>query len=322
VKRRAPILAALHLALVLTALIVFHFVGERSPRLAFFVFLPRVLFLVPSPFLIALCRRWWRLLPVATLVIIVWPLMGLHFGREREGQRFLRVLSWQVFYSAGDQAELARQVKEAAADVVIFEAASGRTERLLQDAGYPYWLREGQFAVASRWPVRIVNRGEWVSRAADRPWIRFGVQAPFGELQAIAVHPQSLRRTLQLRAGGWRRTLLLDESFDGEEDRLDRHLGQIDEELHGAGPLAFAAGDFNAGDGGAVLSGRFEGFTDAWASTNFGWGWTFPANSHKAPKWLRLDRIYTAPGLVPLRVERLGRYASDHQGLLVDLAVR
>jgi endonuclease/exonuclease/phosphatase (EEP) superfamily protein YafD len=310
------------LLLIAAALVLFQFPGERSPRVAFFVYLPRALFLAPAPFLLWFCRRWWRLLPIATLFLIFVPLMGLHFGHQQEGRRALRILSWQVFYGEGDFAELSREVRSSGADVVLFEAATWNAERLLHDGSYSYYAKEGQFAIASRWPVRIVSKGEWISSAADRPWMHFEVQSPFGGLQLIAVHPQSLRQTLNLRGGGWRRTLLEDHSFNGEEGRLDKHLGEVDAELRRSGPLALAAGDFNVPDGSTMLRGRFEGMTDAWASTNFGFGWTFPANSHKAPKWLRLDRFYSASGLVPLRAERVGHFASDHAGLLVDFGQR
>jgi endonuclease/exonuclease/phosphatase (EEP) superfamily protein YafD len=324
VTRLSRILAVLHLLLVLAAMLVFALVGERSPRLIFFVYLPRAIFLAPLiitvPLLWHFSRRW-LLLPAVTALVVVWPLMGLHFGHERDGQRALRVLSWQVWYGAGDAETLRREVDAADPDVVIFQAAAHNADRVLQGGRFPHYLHEDVFVIASRWPVKVAGEGPWVSNAVHRPWVQFEVSAPFGKVQAIGVHAQSIRGSIQNRKG-LREAMLRNESFGGDLERLDEHVAGVDRALRKAGPFAFASGDFNAPDGGAVLRDRFDDFTDAWPATNFGYGWTFPANKRVLPAWLRLDRFYVAPGLVPLRSRVLKGPASDHAGLLVDLAVK
>jgi endonuclease/exonuclease/phosphatase (EEP) superfamily protein YafD len=320
----ARVFAALHLALVVAALLSFALVGERSPRLTLLVYLPRVLFLIPSlaiaPWLWRGSRRWlW--LQALTAALVAGPLMGLHLGQAREGKRALRVLSWQVWFGNGNRNLLARSIRELSPDLVLFEATGPDSNEVLQNAGFANYLEEDQFAAASRWPLKIVDEGDWVDEAFHRPWVRFEVQTPFGPLQAIAVHTRSPRRTLDLKRHG-RRTLLSGTSDD--MGMLDDHLAVLDAKLREAGPLAIAAGDFNASDGGAVLRGRFPGFdgvSDAFAETSFGYGYTFPINKRLFP-WLRLDHLYAGKALIPLRSQVLAIPASDHAGLLVDLALR
>jgi endonuclease/exonuclease/phosphatase (EEP) superfamily protein YafD len=321
VKRVARVFAAAWFALVVCALAIFALLGERSPRLALLVYLPRAIFLCPalavSPWLWRGSKRWlW--LPAATAVLVLGPLMGLHLGHPREGARQLRVLSWQVWFGNGNRNLLAQQIRELQPDLVLFEASGPDSNEVLQESHFAYYLAEDQFAAASRWPLRVIDEGEWVDEAFHRPWVRFEVQSPFGPLQAIAVHTRSPRRTLDLKRHG-RRTLLSGTSDD--MSMLDDQLGILDRKLREAGPLAFAAGDFNAADGGAVLRGRFSEATDAFAATASGYGYTFPTGKHVLP-WLRLDRFYAAPGLRPLRTQVLSMSASDHAGLLVDLALQ
>jgi len=315
--------AVVHFLAVAGSIVSFALVGERSARLSVLVYLPRILFLLPSlligPLLWFGNARKWLCVQAVTALLVLGPLMGLHLGHPREGNRALRVLSWQVWYGAGDRDALARAVAAGDPDVVVFEAAGHNADVLLQGGRFAHYLHEDEFAIASRWPVRVLDEGETIPRAYHRPWARFELAAPFGPVQVLAVHTQTPRATLELRKGGWRRTLLFGQSR--VLPLLDEELGEIEQELQGAGPLAFACGDFNSSDGGALLRGRFGAFTDAFASTGFGWGYTFPAN-RRFPPWLRLDRFYSASGLVPLRTEVFRGKGSDHAGLLVDLALR
>jgi endonuclease/exonuclease/phosphatase (EEP) superfamily protein YafD len=318
----ARVLAVLQALAVAGALILFGLVGERSARVAVLVYLPRALFLLPSILIVPLLwfrgTRRWLWLQFVTALLVLGPLMGLHLGHTRGGERALRVLSWQVWYGQGDREALARAVAEHKPDIVVFEAAGENANSVLRSGRFAYYLKEDEFVVASRWPVRMVGEAETIRVAYHRPWVHFEIRAPFGPVQAFAVHTVTPRSTLELRNGGWRRTLL-----DGTSKvlpLLDDELGVLDEALRHAGPLAFACGDFNASDGGALLRGRFERLTDAFASTHFGYGYTFPAD-RKFPGWLRLDHLYAARGLIPVRSEVLRGKGSDHAGLLVDLGL-
>jgi endonuclease/exonuclease/phosphatase (EEP) superfamily protein YafD len=319
----ARVLAVFHALAVVGALILFALVGERSARVAVLVYLPRVAFLLPSVLIVPLLwfgkARRWLWLQLVTALLVLGPLMGLHLGHERNGKRALRVLSWQVWYAEGDRQALERAVAASEPDLVVFEAAGRNANAVLQDGRFPHYLQEDEFVVASRWPVKVVSEGDSIPHAYHRPWVHFEIQAPFGPMQIVAVHTLTPRATLEMRNGGWRRTLVQNQSK--VLPVLDQELGVLDRELQRAGPMTFACGDFNASDGGAVLRGRFDELTDAFASTRFGWGYTFPAN-RKFPGWLRLDHLYAARGLVPLRTQVLRGSASDHAGLVVDLALR
>jgi endonuclease/exonuclease/phosphatase (EEP) superfamily protein YafD len=319
--KRFGIFAALgHLALVLAAMAVVA-LSRRSVLGAVLVYSPRVLLALPSLFIVpALAlrgpRRWlWA--QVLTLALVAGPFMGLHLSWPRPGPRTVRLLTWNVWFGEGDAAAVEATVREVGADIYLFQAAASEPDAALHRLEGFHYLHEDQFVLASRWPARVNGMGPLAR--LHRSWVRFAVDAPFGRLEVISVHPHSPRELLEPRHGGWSRLL-----HDPEVEALvflELQLQQIDAEARGAGPLLVVAGDFNVPEGGALLRRLFPGTEDSFAAAGNGYGYTFPVHGRWLP-WMRLDRILTGPRLTAVRAEVTGRRGSDHAALLVDLALR
>lgn len=326
--------AVAHLLLVAALLVLFVLIGERWGWAAVLFFSPRALFALPwlaiTPALVLVRRPRWLLLQGVTAVLLLGPVMGLQLSGTRATPAraalpSVRLLTWNVWFGAGDNDALARVLAEQHPDLVVFEAAAHPADVVLQRAPFEkfYYLHEDQFAVASRFPLRVADKGTLVSAPIHRPWVRFEVDSPLGTLQLFAVHPHSARGILNLRHGGLRHLLAAGPSGDPEGTLrfLDEQLRETGEAALAMGPLTVLAGDFNVPDGGALLRRRFAGLRDAFAEEGSGFGYTFPVNGRWLP-WMRLDRVLLGAGLQAVHVEVPATAASDHAPLIVDLALR
>ena len=313
--------AVAHLLFVAILLALFRFVGERSPLVAILLYAPRLAYGFPLIATVpALARRGAFLtLPLATAALILGPLMGLQLHLPRAGKPSIRVLTYNVWFGYRDPEAIAREVREAAPDVVVFEAAAHAADIALQRppfAGFHY-LHQGSFVVASRFPMRLVAEGRIVSARVGAPWVRFAVDSPLGTLDLFAVHPHSPRSVFDQARHGRLRALDPERAFPF----LDKQLGEIDAAVREAGPLRVVAGDFNVPGGSALLAGRFAGTEDAFASAGNGFGYTFPCGKRVVP-WMRLDRVLLGPALAATSARVVGGAGSDHRPLVVEIAAR
>jgi hypothetical protein len=97
------------------------------------------------------------------LALVAGPFMGLHLSWPRPGPRAVRLLTWNVWFGAGDAAAVEATVREAGAGIYLFQAAASEPDA--------------------------------------------AVDAPFGRLEVISVHPHSPRELLEPRHGGLSRLL-------------------------------------------------------------------------------------------------------------------
>ena len=259
-------------------------------------------------------RGFWRALPVLTAALVLGPLMGLQVnGPARRGE--VRIVSWHLWFGGGNPEAVRATLQEADPDVVLLQAIDLRMFAALEDAFTDRsWVREDQFAVGSRWPVRFLDAGQ-PAENGWRSWARFAVDAPSGTLDVFVVHPHSPRALLR---GGLRKGL----AGDREEMRnLQRGLREIDQAARHGGALRIVAGDFNVPEGSGLLRGLFEGAGDAFAEAGNGYGYTFPTHGRWVP-WMRLDRALIGPGWRATRAEVVGKRGSDHAAVLVELSRR
>jgi endonuclease/exonuclease/phosphatase (EEP) superfamily protein YafD len=224
----------------------------------------------------------------------------------------VRVVSWQLRAAGGSPEQLRAALQQADPDLILLQAIDGRIFDVLEDAiSDRSWVRQDQYAVGSRWPVRFLG----AAAPADngwRSWARFAVDAPMGMLDVFVAHPHSPRALLR---GGLRKGL----AGDREEMRaLERALREIDETVRHGGALRIVAGDFNVPGGSGLWRGLFPGAADAFAEAGNGYGYTFPLRGRWVP-WMRLDRVLTGEGWKATRAELIGRRGWDHAGVLVEL---
>ena len=305
-------IAAAHL-LAVAALFALFALRPAAGWAAFLLYAPRAPFALPALITFFALRGRWRVLPVVTAALVLGPLMGLQVnGPGHRGQ--VRLVSWHVWFGGGNPEAVRAALQEADPDVVVLQAADLKMFASLEDAfATRSWLQEDQFAIGSRWPVRLVGAGP-VAPNGWRSWVRFAVESPVGTLDVFAVHPHSPRTLLR---GGLRRGLGGDRS---EMRALQGQLKEIDEAVRHGGALRVVAGDFNVPGRSGLLAGLFEGTADAFAEAGNGYGYTFPVHGRWIP-WMRLDRVLTGPGLRATRAQVVGHRGSDHAAVLVELSV-
>lgn len=102
------------------------FMGERWWVTTWFVYLPPLLFLIPSLTLaaLALLLRRWRALAGQVLVVLlgVWLLCSGSYRLPRPARRAdLRVMTWNVMGLQGDPQGVLRLVREEAADLLLLQ---------------------------------------------------------------------------------------------------------------------------------------------------------------------------------------------------------
>jgi endonuclease/exonuclease/phosphatase (EEP) superfamily protein YafD len=303
-------LAIAHLAAVLLLFPIFA-LWPKAGWAAFLLYAPRAPLALPALITVLALRGRWRFLPLITAAIVLGPLMGLHLnGPARDGQ--VRLLTWHVWFGAGDPAFVRSTLAEADPDIVVLQSADARLYRVLgQTFADRDWVRQDQYAVGSRWPTRAVEQGPPMASTGWRAWTRFAIDAPIGTLELLAVHPHSPRALLR---GPLRRSARGDQL---EMEDLSRALRDIDDADRHGGPLRLVAGDFNAPELAGLMHGLFASSSDAFAIAGNGYGYTFPVHNRFIP-WLRIDRVFTGPGLRPTRAEVIGYRGSDHAALLVD----
>ena len=315
-----------HLLLVGAALAIMAFV-RRSAWAALIVFAPKALLALPSlvivPALLLKGPRRWLLVQALALALVIGPLMGFHVRWPYPARSSVRLLTWNVWFGAGDSAAIDASVREAKADIVLFQAAASGPDSALRRLEGFHYLHEDQFALASRWPVRVTGKGTLVSAQLHRPWVRFAIDSPIGVLEVISVHPHSPRGVLLPRRGGLSQVLRAGPFADpgGTLAFLAQQLAEIDSAARSASPLLVVAGDFNAPERSALLRGLFSGMEDAFDVAGNGFGYTFPVHRPWVP-WLRLDRILYGPALRAVHAEVTGRRGSDHAAVVVDFALR
>jgi vancomycin resistance protein VanJ len=321
--------AVAHLLLVAALLPLFHFVGERRAPVAILLYVPRALFGLPVLALAPALWRWGprRLLwaPALATLLVLGPLMGFHLNFPSGDGPTLRLLTYNVYYGYIDPQAIAREVQAANPDIILFQAAAHPADVAIKNHPFEsfHYLHEQSFAVASRYPIRVVKSGEPVPAWRGAGWVQFEVDSPFGPLELFSVHPLSPRSFFdRLRHGGLRKLAAgapLDAS--GTFAFLEHQLVELDAASRDAGPLRILAGDFNTPEGSTFVAHLFPGTEDAFAAAGRGYGYTFPA-SRRWPEWLRLDRVLLGEGLEARSASTVGQGGSDHAPLLVEISPR
>jgi endonuclease/exonuclease/phosphatase (EEP) superfamily protein YafD len=328
-------LAVLYPACLLGAILALRLIGEKWWVTGAALYLPRVGFAAPLPFIaVALAAlRLYGLLwtQLAASLIILFPLMGLAppgRAQRARGAPVLRVLSYNINSSVDGIVE---EIDRYSPDIVILEEMSSHEPiELSLRPHYPAVVVSGQFLVASRFPIVSTHDPERVTyhRHARSPrFIQTVIETPLGRIAFYAVHPLSPREGLQdLRGAGLRHELLSGRLFAGinatkfRDDTELREL-QVKEFAEAAarepGPTVIA-GDTNLPDFSYILNRYLSVYQDGFAKVGAGFGYTFPTDHGRSP-WMRIDRIFASKELSFVRFDIGHSIASDHLCVIADL---
>jgi endonuclease/exonuclease/phosphatase (EEP) superfamily protein YafD len=322
--------------LSLLAVIAAFRLGDRWWGTIAALYLPRLGFALPLPFLAAgllLDRAWrWLISPLVALALVVFPLMGLHLSGGRAagaGAHTLKLLTFNVDSARAGLENILAKVRAAEADVIVIQE-SGYGEANLWRDGLPGYNvdKNGQFVLASRFPIEerfdppnVIHEG--VPRTPR--FERYRITTPAGPIVLYSVHPMSPRESLDdLRGEGLRHELARgrirqdakDEVVSTAALRAAQLAAVVADAARSPYPVIIA-GDTNLPDLAGAFARVFAGYRDAFAEVGFGFGYTFP--TRRGGPWMRIDRILGGPRVRFLDCRTVKGAVSDHLPVIATL---
>lgn len=326
--------AALYLIALVTLVLAMRLVGERHWLSTILLYLPRLGFALPLPFVVGLClvsdeRRVALGVLSLALLVILFPLMGLSIhGRSEQARPSLRVMSWNSYFGRLDNEAIFQQFLAEDPDLFVGQATAHRTKELFRAQPRGYQLHsDDEFFLATRYPV--VDKFVAPRLADDDKhhggFVRYTLETPLGLIDLINVHPRSPRNGLDSLRGRGLKTRVLsgdlpDEAAQPVADNTLLRSRQVEAAMTELGRCAhpvIIAGDTNLPTQSWLFHQSFGRLADGFDVAGRGFGYTFPA---KRP-WMRIDRV-----LADQRLRFLGFHtgkviASDHLYVVGELGL-
>jgi endonuclease/exonuclease/phosphatase (EEP) superfamily protein YafD len=322
------------LSLVATTLLL-RYVGEAWWVSTVGLYLPRVGFALPLPFLaLALhqCRMRWLLgLQGIGGLVVVFPLMGFVVPwptSHRDGPT-LRVLSFNVNSERAGPQVVMDQIEHYSPDVVVLqETGENQAFVPLLKAAYPTVEVSGEFMMAARYPLASSGQRAGPSgETGHASFQRHALDTPLGRIVFYDVHPISPRGPLFGLRGprGLSREITSGRLFRGAgapEIESNARLRASEAEVFSQAastetdPVVLA-GDPTLPGLSPVLHRFLSTYDDGFARAGWGFGYTFPTDKWRP--WMRIDRIMTNEPLRFVRFEVGDTFASDHRCVVADL---
>jgi vancomycin resistance protein VanJ len=332
-RRLARILAALYLIALVLVPVAFRLVGERSWIITMAMYLPRLGFLLPMPFVAgALVATGDRLRGLAVAVVAtlvgIFPLMGYQIsGRAEQAEHSLRLMSWNTYHGRIDNEAIRRKVDEEKPDIFLAQAFGHRTKELFRaDPGGYVTAADDEFFIATRYP--IVDKyvpPPFADDSNHKPsYVRYTLETPLGLVDVFNIHPRSPRTGVErLRGLGLRTRLMQGDIPDDAAQPIAentalrrRQVEAVVEAMRSAKHPILVAGDTNLPTLSWLFANAFSQLRDGFSEAGSGFGYTFPA---KRP-WLRIDRVLADASFRFLRFQVGSIIASDHHYVIAELA--
>jgi len=328
----ARFLALAYLVALVLVLVAMRYVGERHWLTTIALYLPRVGYALPLPFVVGALlvtgeRRKALVAGALALLLILFPIMGLSlFGRSGQATPSIRVMSWNTFFGRLDNEGIFAKFQEENPDVFIGQATAHRTKELFRADPRGYQLHsDDEFFLASRYPVvdKYVSPELPLDPTHRGNFVRYTLQTPLGLIDVVNTHPKSPRNGLEgLRGRGLKTRVLAGDVPDeaaqpvAENTLLRTRQAQaaMDEVARCKNPV-IVAGDTNLPTQSWLFHQTFAKLKDGFDAAGRGLGYTFPA---KRP-WMRIDRVLADERLRFLRFRTGDRIASDHLYVVAEL---
>lgn len=320
---------------LITAWLALALVGEGWWVTAALLYAPRLLFAAPLlllvPGLLLIRRRNLLWTQALAALVTLFPLMGLclpWFASGDAAAKGVKVMSFNVASEWMGADAVLREVDAMKPDIVLLQEASwgGPLLEGLKKR-YPHAEASTQFVIGSRYPILEQTEPKKVphyGRERSPRFMRYLIQAPFGNVALYSLHPISPRGTLGIH--GFRGTFhnlrtgqlhLKDPEADIGANAALR-TAQVTAAASMARservPVLFA-GDTNLPGLSATLRRQLGEYSDAFRQTSWGFGYSYP---QKYP-FLRLDRIMASQELTFRDFERGCVGVSDHFCVMADV---
>ena len=294
-------------------------------------YLPYPLLVAPAVVALLLSLRlgWrWIVAGVATIAAFATVAMDLVWNADPgAAPADLRVMTYNVkallaIERPGGLAALAAEVERHRPDVVVMQDASplmrGRDPaRPGPMFGLPEARKEGQYVIASRWPLRDCGTARADAGGEALLFARCTVDLGGRTFALVDVHLESPRSGL---------VAARQEVLDGIELWQSNHAGRLAQARALAAVLRTSArplvlgGDLNAPSSSSVLQSLLAiGLRDAFASAGRGWGHTYGHTLRPRFSFLRIDHLLVSDDVDVVRAFVGGKDASDHRPVIADL---
>lgn len=310
-------LATGYAVLLLLLMLAFHWIGERNLSIAFLLFLPRSIFLVPGAVLFfasILFHRLSALVVLLSAVVFLFGAMGFRLSGVPSPTNGVPGESLNVLtYNRGEHANQSLQPFKnlTRPDLLILQESGSRSAGYLSSEGYEEFVHGtdvGEFTLLSRYPILesgpVSLAGDPVNAAPAAA--RFVIDFAGKPITVFAVHTLSPRDTLNYyRRGAFLYGLI---GIPGSPFASKRKANQAfwDQRIEQARQLrrvfesedlpTLIVGDFNAPAGGYVHSLFRQRFEDAHAETGHGFGYSFPGTTRNplslGGPWMRIDYLF------------------------------
>ncbi|MBI5759249.1 MAG: endonuclease/exonuclease/phosphatase family protein [Planctomycetales bacterium] len=329
-------LSWVNLIVVAAVTVLIKFLSEEWWVTTPVVYLPRSLFLIPSAALLILsCARSWRAVAInlVAAAVVAGPLMNLQypFGGEAVAaankERTLRIVSCNVQRFRPDFASVLEEISRMNPHVIALQDADVPSRLLKQYLQDWHVASEGEFLVASKYPVRFVDKcrpGAFLRTSVAR----FEIDTPAGTILLYDLHQMTPRRAL---------TSLRPDSIITEtgRDELETFLGQLADEAHETREFvestrdrkpALIVGDFNMPSDSSLYRMSWSGLTNAFNTVGIGYGYTFPCQRQfqwpSGLPWMRIDHVLASEHWRIRRCWVGSSNGSDHRPIAAVVELR
>ena len=323
---------ALYVIGLVLAIALMRFVGEHHWATTILLYLPRLGFFLPLPFIVGaylVVRDWLRALVVLVVaaLLVVFPLMGWKMaGRDESAPGSIRVMSWNTYFGRIDNEAIYKKFLEEKPDILLGQATAHRTKELFRadPAGYFIDTTE-EFFLATRFPIVDVFHPPDLAEDAmhHANFVRYTLQTPSGLVDVYNVHPKSPRTGIErFRGTGLRTKLAQGELPDDAAQPIAentlirrRQVEAVAAAMKTSKNSILLAGDTNLPTLSWLFHQAFSELQDGFAEAGKGLGYSFPA---KRP-WMRIDRVLADDSFRFLRFKTGTVIASDHHYVVADL---
>jgi vancomycin resistance protein VanJ len=277
-----------YLGLLIVTYVLVRGVGERFWVFTLALFGPRWIIGLPlivlTPMALVFRPRLLVVLLVSVL-IVAFPIMDYRWRFTTPAAtlaRPMRVFTCNTHHQALNVEQLRQLLGETDPDIVALQEWGRDSISGLFGRSLPYFIQEGEFAVASRYPLRSMEDG--AARGDPDSSRLYEVHGPDGVFHFATVHlasPHGAFASAMHQAPGWFGLI--------QENRENRRRGAADlENFHRRfGEELLLAGDFNLTTDSTIYRQYLGDFTDAFSEMGRGFGITYHL------KWTvtRIDHI-------------------------------
>jgi vancomycin resistance protein VanJ len=313
----------LYLSLALVVWLLLRLTGDRWWVGTLLLFGPRWPWALPlivlGPAALFVRRRWvWAPLLCAAWVVVV-PVMGLclpwraAIAAGGGGGARLRVLTCNLHRNQTSGKALADVIAAADPDVIVLQDWSSRLAPGIVGVPRPHAIRDDEFCVISRYPVRRTDDLTRLWPGHYGAAVCYDIDAPGGTFPLIVVHLASPHRQFRAVLSGEPEG---PERAEGNSDVRRAQSNTVAAYARARGPATIIAGDFNTPDDSGIFREAWTSdFADAFQTAGWGFGWTYRVRLTSA----RIDHVLAGGAWNCRRCWVGPPVGSPHRPVIADL---